>query len=94
MVSSKPSSIRFDEAFSRIRAEDFLRDVVKDRLHAKEVYLGRGFAFGHNREGNIELLRRVSNELGFFADEVPEVRFRNQRVSSSQVRELAFRRAK
>ena len=80
--------IRFDEAFSQIRAEDFLRDVVKDRLHAKEVYLGRGFAFGHNREGNIELLRRVSAELGFFADEVPEVQFRNQRVSSSKVRKL------
>jgi riboflavin kinase/FMN adenylyltransferase len=80
--------IRFDEAFSQIRAEDFLRDVVKDRLHAKEVYLGCGFAFGHDREGNIGLLRRVSQELGFFADEVPEVRFRNRRVSSSKVRQL------
>jgi riboflavin kinase/FMN adenylyltransferase len=80
--------IRFDETFSQIRADDFLRDIVRDRLHAKEVYLGRGFAFGHNREGNIELLRRVSQELGFFADEVPEVQFRNQRVSSSKVRGL------
>lgn len=80
--------IRFDKAFSRIRAEDFLREVVQQRLHAKEVYLGCGFAFGHNREGNIELLRRVSRQLGFFADEVPEVRFRTQRVSSSKVRKL------
>src|SRR5437763_1681298 len=37
--------IHFDEAFSQIRAEDFLRDVVVERLQAKEVYLGRGFAF-------------------------------------------------
>jgi riboflavin kinase/FMN adenylyltransferase len=80
--------IRFDEEFSQIRAQDFLRDVVKDRLQAKEVYLGCGFAFGHDREGNIELLRRVSRESEFFADEVPEVRFRNQRVSSSKVRAL------
>jgi riboflavin kinase/FMN adenylyltransferase len=80
--------IRFDEAFAQTRAEEFLRDVVKDRLHAKEVYLGCGFAFGHNREGNIGLLRRVSQDLGFFADEVPEVKFRNQRVSSSRVRGL------
>lgn len=80
--------VRFTPEFAQIRAEDFLSDVVKDRLHAKEVYLGRGFAFGHDREGNIELLRRVSEELGFFADEVPEVRFRNKRVSSSRIREL------
>jgi len=80
--------IRFTPEFSMIRAEDFLRDVVQERLHAKEVYLGCGFAFGHNREGNIELLRRVSTNLGFIADEVPEVRLRNQRVSSSRIRQL------
>ena len=80
--------IHFDKAFARNRAEDFLRDVIVDRLHAKEVYLGRGFAFGHNREGHIDLLRSVSKDLGFFADEVPEVRLRGRRVSSTRIREL------
>jgi riboflavin kinase/FMN adenylyltransferase len=80
--------INFTKEFSMIRAEDFLRDVVKERLHAQEVYLGRGFAFGHDREGHIDLLRRVSQELGFVADEVPEVRLRQQRVSSSKIRHL------
>ena len=80
--------IRFTEEFALLPAEDFLRDTVKERLHALEVYLGRGFAFGHNREGNIDLLRRVSRELGFVADEVPEVKFRGQRVSSSRIRRL------
>ena len=83
--------IHFDEAFSRIRAEDFLREVVKDRLQAREVYLGRGFAFGHNREGNIELLKRISSQLGFIADEVSEVGLRGQRVSSSRIRELLLK---
>jgi riboflavin kinase/FMN adenylyltransferase len=80
--------IRFDQNFAQIRAEDFLRTVIADRLHAKEVYLGCGFAFGHGREGNIELLRTVSKSLGFFADEVPELRLRGHRVSSSRIREL------
>ena len=80
--------IHFDQAFAQIRAEDFLREVVVDRLHAKEVYLGRGFFFGHNREGNIELLRRASQQLGFFADEVPEVRLRGKRVGSTRIREV------
>jgi riboflavin kinase / FMN adenylyltransferase len=80
--------IRFTEEFSLIRAEEFLQDVVKERLQAKEVYLGKGFAFGHEREGHIDLLRRVSAKLGFFADEVPEVRLRGRRVSSSRIREL------
>jgi riboflavin kinase / FMN adenylyltransferase len=80
--------INFTKSFSLVHAADFLRDVVKERLHAREVYLGRGFAFGHNREGNIDLLRKVSHELGFVADEVPEVQLRHQRVSSSGIRQL------
>jgi riboflavin kinase/FMN adenylyltransferase len=80
--------LRFTREFAAVRAEQFLSDVVTDRLHAREVYLGKGFAFGHKREGNIELLRRLGRELGFVAGEVPEVKLRGRRVSSSKIREL------
>ena len=80
--------IHFDMSFAQIRAEDFLRGIIVERLQAREVYLGCGFAFGHGREGNIELLRTVSQSLGFVADEVSEVRLRGRRVSSSRIREL------
>ena len=80
--------IRFDEEFAQIRADAFLREVVRDRLQAREVYLGRGFAFGRGREGNIELLKSASGRLGFHADEVPEVRLRGGRISSSRIREM------
>lgn len=80
--------IRFTRDFASRSAEEFLRDVVYERLQAREAYLGRGFAFGRGREGDINLLRRVSKELGFFADEVPEVRLRGQRISSSRIRGL------
>jgi riboflavin kinase/FMN adenylyltransferase len=80
--------IPFDRAFAAQPAEDFLRDIVHDRLHAKEVYLGKGFAFGKDRGGNIDLLRKMSDGLGFFADEVPEVRLRGQRISSSTIRKF------
>jgi len=49
--------------------------------------LGKGFAFGRGRGGNIELLRNMSGELGFTADEVDEVRLRGHRISSSKIRE-------
>lgn len=80
--------VPFTKAFAEIEAEDFLRDIVRERLQAVEVYLGRGFAFGRNRAGTIELLRKVSERLGFRAEEVTEVRLRGQRISSSRIREL------
>lgn len=80
--------IRFDAGFSGQNADEFLRDIIHERLQTKEVYLGKGFAFGKNRGGNIELLRKMSAELGFFADEVEEITLRGQRISSSKIRRL------
>lgn len=80
--------VRFSPEFAKNSAEGFLRDTVRDRLQAREVYLGRGFAFGKGREGNIEFLKEASRQLGFQAEEVPEVSLRGQRISSSRIREL------
>lgn len=80
--------VKFHRDFASQPAEDFLTNIIRDRLHAKEVYLGKGFAFGKNRGGNIELLRQKSMELGFVADEVDEVQIRGIRISSSAIRKL------
>ncbi len=80
--------VRFDKDFAAQDAETFLHDIVHERLQAREVILGKGFAFGKNRSGNIALLREMSRKLGFFADEVAEVRLRGQRISSSKIRQL------
>ncbi|MDM7920826.1 MAG: bifunctional riboflavin kinase/FAD synthetase [Pyrinomonadaceae bacterium] len=80
--------IQFDREFAQQPAEEFIAEIIHDRLHAKEVHLGQDFAFGRGRGGNIELLRKMSGELGFIAEEVPEVRLRGHRISSSRIRHL------
>ena len=80
--------IPFNKEFAAQDAEIFLRDIIHERLHAREVILGKGFEFGKNRSGNIELLRKISREFGFCADEVPEVRLRGTRISSSKIRQF------
>lgn len=80
--------IRFDKNFADQDAEEFLRDIVYERLQAREVFLGKGFAFGRNRGGNIEILKQMSERLGFIADEVEEITLRGQRISSSKIRHL------
>lgn len=80
--------IPFTREFAGQPAENFLADIIHDRLQAKEVYLGSGFAFGKDRGGNIGLLRKMSEKLGFVADEVDEVQLRGMRISSSKIRRL------
>ena len=80
--------IRFDQEFASIDAEFFLRQTVHERLQAREVYLGEGFAFGKHRNGNFNLLHKISTELGFLSKEVPEIKLRGNRISSSKIRKL------
>jgi riboflavin kinase / FMN adenylyltransferase len=80
--------LNFTEEMSRMTATDFLRGIIFGRLDAREVYLGHGFAFGHNREGRFELLKSVADGLGRVAEEVPEIRVRGHRVSSTMIRRL------
>jgi riboflavin kinase / FMN adenylyltransferase len=80
--------LNFTEELSQMSAEDFLTQFIFGRLDAKEVYLGQGFAFGHNREGRFELLNEVANRLGRVAENVPEVLVHSHRVSSTMIRRL------
>jgi riboflavin kinase/FMN adenylyltransferase len=80
--------LRFTPELARVSASDFLRDTIFGKLDAREVYLGHGFAFGHNREGRFELLKQVAEELGRKAGEVPELLVRGHRVSSTMIRRL------
>jgi riboflavin kinase/FMN adenylyltransferase len=80
--------LNFTEELSQMSAEDFLTQIIFGRLDAQEVYLGQGFAFGHNREGRFELLSQVANRLGRVAEDVPEVLVHSHRVSSTIIRRL------
>jgi len=80
--------LEFTPELSRLSADEFLLRFIFGRLDAREVYLGQGFAFGHNREGRFALLSQVAGRLGRVAEEVPEVVIRGNRVSSTMIRRL------
>lgn len=81
-------ALSFTPELARVTAQDFLRRIIFGRLDGREVYLGHGFAFGHNREGHFGLLAEVAAEMGRLAAEVPEVSLHSHRVSSTMVRRL------
>ncbi len=57
--------LTFDEARSRETAEEFVREVLADRLQARVVVVGADFHFGYRRGGNVPLLERMGADLGF-----------------------------
>jgi riboflavin kinase/FMN adenylyltransferase len=57
--------LTFDEERSREPAEDFVREVLVERLGARLVIVGADFHFGYRRHGNVRLLEQMGAELGF-----------------------------
>jgi riboflavin kinase/FMN adenylyltransferase len=80
----------FSRDLSLMTPRQFAHDILKKRLHAREVHEGYNFHFGHKAAGNIQVLRELGKEkeMGFEVHDYPEMRLRGEPVSSSHIRKL------
>lgn len=78
----------FARDLSLMGPNDFVKQILCDRLKAVEVHEGYNFHFGHKAAGNIELLKQLGLEFGFEVIVYPELRLRGESVSSTRIREL------
>ena len=77
--------IPFDKGFSSQTAEEFVTDVLIDRLGAETVSVGENFRFGRGAKGTAEFLREHD---GFETRVVPLVEAAGETISSSHIRGL------
>ncbi|HET6633121.1 MAG TPA: bifunctional riboflavin kinase/FAD synthetase [Rhodanobacteraceae bacterium] len=80
--------LRFDAALAAMSAESFVREVLLARLGTREVHVGENFRFGHQRRGDLDLLRRMGAASGFEVRVMAPVEVDGERVSSSRIRAL------
>lgn len=80
--------IPFDKNMAEISAEDFVKDILIEGLHAQRIIIGHDFAFARNREGNAQILKQLGLKYGFDVDIIGPVRIKEKRVSSTFVKEL------
>jgi riboflavin kinase/FMN adenylyltransferase len=78
----------FDRDISLLTPEQFVGQLLVERLGARAVVVGDNFRFGHHQAGNVAMLQRLGKELGFETEIVPAVNCRGQVVSSSGIRRL------
>jgi riboflavin kinase/FMN adenylyltransferase len=78
----------FTEEFAARTAENFLGEVIRQRLGPAELFVGRDFHFGKGASGSDETLGRIGPTLGIRVTIIPQVRVDGRDVSSTRVREL------
>jgi riboflavin kinase / FMN adenylyltransferase len=78
--------IPFDEKFSQIEPEDFVKNILIEKFKINTLVIGYDHRFGKNRKGDFDLLLRMSEELKFHLEQITEFEIEEMKVSSTSIR--------
>ena len=77
----------FTTHFSRQTTEEFVRDILVDKIGVKNLIVGHDHRFGKNREGGFKDLKDLSLKYAFDVEEAPPLLLDGVTVSSTKIRE-------
>lgn len=76
----------FDEDFSRLTAEDFVKTVLVDTFKAQKIIIGYDHRFGRNRTADINDLTAFGNIYGFDVEQISVKEINEVSISSTKIR--------
>jgi riboflavin kinase/FMN adenylyltransferase len=78
--------LNFDEELSCYSAEKFIQEILIDKLNVGDLVIGYDHAFGKDRKGRKELLKKATQEYGFGLEIVPPVKNDGVPIKSTLIR--------
>ena len=76
----------FDETFSRLTAEDFVKTILVDRFHIQKIIIGYDHRFGRNRTADIDDLIAFGKKYNFEVEQISVQEINEISVSSTKIR--------
>ena len=76
----------FDESFSRLTAEEFVKTILVDQLHIKKIIIGYDHRFGRNRTANIDDLITYGEQYNFEVEQISVQEINDVSISSTKIR--------
>ncbi|HET8710249.1 MAG TPA: bifunctional riboflavin kinase/FAD synthetase [Spongiibacteraceae bacterium] len=78
--------VHFDRKLSEMNADEFVRRVFIEGLGVRYSVIGDDMRFGHDRQGDVRLLRDMGARHGFEVVETSAVLQGGERISSTRIR--------
>ncbi len=78
---------RFDRDFANVDAEQFIEQILINKLRVKHLVIGDDFHFGKARRGNFSLLKEKGQQYGFTVEDTGSLFVDEFRVSSTLIRD-------
>jgi len=79
---------KFDEKFSKIKANFFIKDILYKKLNAKYIFVSNNFRFGNKREGDVKQLIKSEKTYNYKIIKPKPLILKNKVISSSFIRKL------
>ncbi len=76
----------FDEEYSQLSPDEFIKNILMDKLKIKLAVVGFNYRFGYMGRGDSEYLKRAGKKLGFRVIVMPPVKVNAEIVSSTLIR--------
>ena len=80
-------NIKFNKNFSKIKAEDFIKNIIYKKLNIQLLAVSNNFKFGRNRKGDVSLLKKFSKKYGYKLLNIKPYKKLKKIVSSTVIRE-------
>lgn len=80
--------VEFTKKFAATSSEDFIRNLIIDKIRPKALIIGYDHHFGKDRSGSIRLLEDLGKDFGFEVDMVEEQSINGITISSTKIRNL------
>ena len=77
----------FDNNFSKIRAKEFVEEILVKKLKIKEIIIGYDHKFGKDREASVEDLKKFGKDYMFTVKEIPAQEIDSIAISSTKIRD-------
>lgn len=81
-------TMEFNEQIMKLTPEEFVRDILVNKINIKAVIIGTDYRFGHKASGDANLLKELGNKYGFQVTILDPVYIDGNKVSSTLIREL------
>ena len=78
--------IPFTKEFSQLSSEQFISDILVEKIGTRKLVIGYDHRFGRNREGSFEQLKINGPAHGFDVEEIPRQDVDHVGVSSTRIR--------
>jgi riboflavin kinase / FMN adenylyltransferase len=78
--------IPFTKEFSQLTSEQFIKQILVERIGTRKLVIGYDHHFGKNREGSFEQLKQNAPTYGFEVEEIPQQEIDHIAVSSTKIR--------